>query len=103
MPTLPTTSDLPPSYIYEYRGAKLIAVAVAFIPLEILLVGLRYYSRYVHKGAKGLDDILVALALVFCLVVNAIAIGQSKSFSDGILLLLLDDEIANSRRLTIFN
>lgn len=78
MPTLPTTSDLPPSYLYEYTGAKLIAVAIAFIPLEIFFVGLRYYSRYMHKTAKGLDDYLVAPALMFCLALDILGIGQSN-------------------------
>ena len=72
--------SLPSAYIHEYTGSKLIAVAAAFIPLEIAFVGLRYYSRSTHKTAVGLDDILVAPALIFCLTLDVLGIGQFRSF-----------------------
>ena len=72
--------NLPSAYLHEYTGSKLIAVATAFIPLEIALVGLRYYSRSMHKSALGLDDILVAPALFFCLTLDVLGIGQFKAF-----------------------
>lgn len=90
MSTLPNTSDLPPSYFYEYEGAKLIAVATAFIPLEILFVALRYYSRNMHKTAKGLDDILIAPALICCLAVDIIAISMTKYAGVGRHVLALE-------------
>ena len=80
MPTSSTTPSLPPAYLHENTGSKLVAVATAFIPLEITFVGLRYYSRFMHKTAIGLDDILVAPALLSCLTLDALGIGQFKAF-----------------------
>lgn len=51
------------------------AVAIAFTPLDILFVGLRYYSRCLHKTSIGLDDILVAPAVIFCLTLDVLAIA----------------------------
>ena len=79
MPTLPTASELPPSVLYEYTGHKLIAVAIAFIPLEIIFVGARYYARSMHKTTLGVDDILVAPALLMCITLDILGIGQSTT------------------------
>ena len=75
MPTIPTKSELFSSYFYEYTGSKLIAVAITFIALDIIFVGLRYYARSMHKTAIGLDDIFVAPALILCLTVDVLSIS----------------------------
>ena len=80
MLTSSTVPRLPSAYLHENTGSKLVAVATAIIPLEIAFVGLRYYSRFMHKTAIGLDDILVAPALLFCLALNVSGIGQFKAF-----------------------
>ncbi|KAM0794239.1 hypothetical protein BDR22DRAFT_776243, partial [Usnea florida] len=74
----------PLAYLQEYTGSKLIAVATAFIPLEIAFTGLRYYSRSMHKTALGLDDILVAPALFFCLTIDTNVHGLAMTKYGGV-------------------
>ena len=69
-------SDLPSAYLNENIGARLIRVAVAFIVLEFIFVTLRYYSRYTIKTRVGLDDVLITPALIICLCLNSLAIGE---------------------------
>lgn len=75
MSTSPPSSALPASYIREYIGARVIAVAIAFMFVEILFVALRYYSQYLHKTPIRLDDILIVPALIFCLILDGLGIG----------------------------
>ena len=72
----PPLSSLPDTYLYEYRGANLLCVAIVFIPIEILFVSLRYYSRYLIKTPTGIDDILALPSLIACLNVNVLAISK---------------------------
>lgn len=53
-----------PEYLREYSGGTLIAVAIVFIVLGLLFVGLRELARHRTKAAWGWDDYLVVPALV---------------------------------------
>ena len=68
---LPTLS---PYYENAYTGDQLVNVAIAFIPLSLFFVGLRFYSRYLSKTRLGLDDYLCIVSLVLQIAESAIAI-----------------------------
>ncbi len=51
-------------YLREYSGDALVAVAVVFIVLDLLFVGLRELARYRTKAAWGWDDYLIFPALI---------------------------------------
>ncbi|KAL8898239.1 MAG: hypothetical protein Q9207_006803 [Kuettlingeria erythrocarpa] len=53
-----------PEYLREYSGGTLIAVAIAFIVLDLLFVGLRELARHRTKATWGWDDYLILPALV---------------------------------------
>lgn len=61
-----TAKPLRENYLQEYKGDKLIAVAVTLMVLEVLCVGLRFIARRLSKTAMGLDDWLIGPSFVFC-------------------------------------
>jgi hypothetical protein len=67
-------SALSPHYISEYSGGQLIAVAVAFVPIILIFVSLRFYSRRLTNTKWGLDDYLVLTSLVIQIGASALAI-----------------------------
>ena len=71
---------LTPEYIAEYSGGQLVTVAIAFIPILLLFVALRFYSRYLIKAPHGLDDYLVLVSLVFQIGASAVALCESDCF-----------------------
>lgn len=73
---------LPPGSSAEYSGDKLIIFTAIFIPIQIICVALRYLSRYLIKGAWGLDAILTLSALVLQLCMAAISIGEQPFLAD---------------------
>jgi len=72
--------QLPQEFIDEYSGGRLIGVAVAFIPILIFFVGIRFWSRSLSRTPLGLDDFLAAFSLVFQIGVSALAICESLHF-----------------------
>ena len=76
MPSAPAHPRLPPGYAEEYSGDRLRDTAIAFIVLEVGFVTLRYISRALGKLPIGIDDYLMIPALVVCLGVDALSIGQ---------------------------
>lgn len=75
-------------YLYEYHGLKLVVLAAFFIPLEIIFVLLRTWSRTLSDAKMGLDDILIWPSLVLCLAINIIGFGM-KWKAPAMQLLLL--------------
>lgn len=55
---------LPPGYASEYSGDKLRDVAIAFIVIDVVFVGLRYVSQWVGRKPMGLDGWLMLPALL---------------------------------------
>lgn len=66
-----STEELSPEFIAAYKGDQLVAVAVAFIPVLLIVVGLRFYCRHLSPSKFGADDYLVLLAL-FCQIGSSI-------------------------------
>jgi hypothetical protein len=48
----------------SYSGDSLMGVSIAIAVLQVLIVALRFYARYVQRVALALDDYLIILALV---------------------------------------
>ena len=57
--------SFPPGYLAEYSGDELVRVAAAFIVLEILFVGARFYAKTKIVAPLGPDD-YVLLPALFC-------------------------------------
>ncbi|OKL58533.1 hypothetical protein UA08_06369 [Talaromyces atroroseus] len=51
----------------SYCGQQLIGVSIAIAVIQILVVGARFYTRYLQQTAYWLDDYLIVLALISCL------------------------------------
>ena len=66
-----TTEPLSPEFITAYRGNELIAAAVAFIPVIVIAVGLRFYCRSLSRAEWGADDYLVLVSL-FCQIGSSV-------------------------------
>ena len=77
MAIVTTSQRLPLSYIEEYCGSALVNVAIAFTVVETVIVSLRFLARYVGYVRLAIDDALVMIALLLCLGINGVAIGES--------------------------
>ncbi len=62
----------------EYNGQSYVAVAVAFIVLEVICVVLRFWARKIGKIAWGLDDSLIIAAAVLCLALIGCSLGEQQ-------------------------
>jgi hypothetical protein len=69
-----------------YIGYIFKNVAVAFIVLQTLFVGLRLLARRVNGTPMGADDVLVPLSLVFNYALCGISIGKASDLSLYIVL-----------------
>ena len=65
------------AFLNEYRGYILITVAAVFIPLEILVVGLRVYARRLTRAGLGPDDHMMIGTLV-----GATLLSERKAIGD---------------------
>ncbi|KAI2642230.1 hypothetical protein GGS21DRAFT_501572 [Xylaria nigripes] len=61
----------------EYTGWRLIVFISVFTPLQIIIVGLRYYARALTKFHYDLGDILVGVALLTQFVSAALGLGAA--------------------------
>ena len=75
------TAGLPPGYLQEHRGYVLVGVAIAFICLETVSVFLRFLSHRLGNIPTGIDDLLIIPALLLCIGVNTVAIGENSTKS----------------------
>lgn len=71
-----SATSFPPGYLEAYCGAKLMHTGIAFIPLEIFFVLVRYYARYLSETSWRLDDALILPSLIFNLALISISLGQ---------------------------
>lgn len=81
--------DFAPEYLYNYAGTKLIVIASIFIPLEVLFVALRTYSRALNHTEMGLDDILIWPSLLVCLALCIESIGMWLASQNLVVALLM--------------
>ena len=75
IPTSP--DDYPPDYFEQNIGATLVAISALFIALDIIFVGLRFYSRRLNKTPWGWDDTLMCPALVLNLGTCSLTLRKS--------------------------
>ncbi|KAH8761689.1 hypothetical protein F5883DRAFT_500119 [Diaporthe sp. PMI_573] len=69
-----TTTGQPPANLpTDSRGPAIIIIVAVLLPLAILFVGLRFYSRKRHQNDVGIDDWVILLALVFMSVFGGLA------------------------------
>ncbi|KAI9644955.1 hypothetical protein NHQ30_006990 [Ciborinia camelliae] len=69
-----TNANLSPDILREYSGRQLMVVAIIFIPINIIFVFMRFFSRRLKKSPLGLDDLLVIPTLILCLTLSILAI-----------------------------
>ncbi|GAB1212845.1 hypothetical protein ATERTT37_001994 [Aspergillus terreus] len=62
----------------SYSGDSLMGVSIAIAVLQVLIVALRFYARYVQRVALALDDYLIILALIASLGQSALYIVLLK-------------------------
>ena len=63
-------------YSDEYIGHILVIVAILFIVLEGIFVGLRFISRHLAKTTWGLDDTFIIPSLLFCWGIAILSLGR---------------------------
>ena len=80
-------TNFPANYAQQDDSGTLYGVAIAFIILETIFVGLRYYSRYLIKAKLGIDDMLMVPALLSAVSVAALLIGAYPIINDSPLFL----------------
>ncbi|OQE27988.1 hypothetical protein PENFLA_c005G06677 [Penicillium flavigenum] len=61
-----------------YCGQQLIGVSVAIAAIQIIIVGARFYTRYIQRVANGIDDYLMIPALIASLAQSALYIYLAK-------------------------
>ena len=71
-----TNSTFLPGYLDEYNGFKLVWLSSAFIAINVFVVSLRYYARYVGKTSIGADDYITILSLICAIALSAIGICE---------------------------
>lgn len=63
---LPPLSSVPIGYLTAYDGTPMKATAISFFIIQVLFVGLRFWSKSIGRITHGVDDYLVAVALLCC-------------------------------------
>lgn len=72
MASIPST-QLPPEYLEEYTGNRVLAATTIILVLSTVLLGLRLYARSLTRAALGSDDFILLpawillLGLIICL------------------------------------
>lgn len=66
----------PPGYLEEYNGQVPISVAIVFIVLEVVCIGLRFWARIIGKIAWGADDTLIIIGAILSLAVVGCCLGE---------------------------
>lgn len=61
----------------EYIGHRLVIFTAFFVPLQIIAVALRCYSRWLVVGRKwSLEDYLIMTCLIFQLILSGVGVGK---------------------------
>ncbi|KAJ5101296.1 hypothetical protein NUU61_003518 [Penicillium alfredii] len=66
--------DLSPEYLAADIGDRLTGVAGAMLPIVLLFLGLRFYSRHLTRAPWGLDDALAIISGLISVGLSALAI-----------------------------
>jgi hypothetical protein len=67
--------------LFEYNGNKLVGVSIAFLVLNPLFVGLRFYTRRTTKAKVGYDDYLTIPALFANMILDTTNISKLSRVS----------------------
>ncbi|TEY39884.1 hypothetical protein BOTCAL_0448g00100 [Botryotinia calthae] len=94
------SSNLSTEFLREYSGDQLMAVAITFIPINVLFVSMRFFARSLKKAPLGLDDILVIPSLILCLTLSVLAICIVKFGGVGYHIAAL--EVTEPEKITIW-
>ncbi len=62
--SMPTAPGQNPALDAETQVPVLVGISVAFLLASAIVVTMRLYTRYIIVKAPGIDDILMAVALV---------------------------------------
>lgn len=73
----PPPHSFPPGYLSADIGYRVIAVSIAFIPICLIFIGLRFYSQHVRKAPRGLDDLLVVISGLMLIGWSVVGICKS--------------------------
>jgi hypothetical protein len=77
MSTSPTTSVQSVPTDSSSNGIKVAIFVSIFLPIQVIFVSLRYYSRRANKISWGFDDLLVLVSLLLQISIAAIALGMT--------------------------
>ena len=70
-PIPPTyAAQFPPGYLEQYRGTPVVSAAIALIVLDGLMVGLRFWSRWIRHSHFRVDDAFIIVGLIVCWALN---------------------------------
>jgi hypothetical protein len=78
--TTTAMENLSPEYLREYSGHQLTVAAIVFIPLNIIFVAIRFFSRHLTKAPLGLDDILIIPGLILCVTLSILALCKLPTY-----------------------
>lgn len=70
--------ELSPEYLAADIGDRLTGVASAMLPIVLLFLGLRFYSRHLTRTPWGLDDALAIISGLISVGLSALAICQLR-------------------------
>ncbi|KAJ5939623.1 hypothetical protein N7466_002757 [Penicillium verhagenii] len=82
-------------YLNAYIGYRPLGVATAMLPIVIIFLALRFYSRHLTRTPWGLDDSLAAMSGVVSVGLSALAICFVKYGGVGRHLAALERETPN--------
>lgn len=63
-----------PEYLTEDIGYRLVGVASAMLPIVLIFLALRFYSRYLTRTPWGLDDTLAVVSGFISVGLSTLAI-----------------------------
>ena len=67
-------ANLPPGYLEQYRGDQLLIFAAAMIPIQIIVVALRWIARRYSKLRFGTEEILIIVTLLCGIGMSVVSI-----------------------------
>jgi hypothetical protein len=72
------TFNLSPEYLAEDQSHKLLIVAILFLVLEFLFIGIYFTSRFTTNTPHGIDTYLMIPAFLTCISHPIIGLRKSR-------------------------
>lgn len=72
----PRSQTYSEEYLKADIGYRLTGVAIAMLPIVVVFLSLRFYSRYLTRTPWGLDDSLAAMSGFISVGLSALAICE---------------------------